>query len=257
MPRFKNPPIIEAWILFSFGAPPNKTAWGFEQAERFAALIRKEFSLGELFFRQEVDVEELDESKPPRISRNERILEKIRMTNEARTRCVQIADEKLVFNVLTGGSNYPGFQSLVNEALHFVKLYEQTYDCGAPHSVILHYKDIVRISVPTSLTIDLEDYFTIIRDLPPEPFGNTRAFASYFQTVCPTDELPLTINVNHLPPADGEFRFQLDWEKVCKPGDFSDRDLLRSSLSETSEFMVECFEKSITPKTRELFEPTS
>ncbi len=177
------------------------------------------------------------------------------MTNEARTRCVQIADEKLVFNVLDGGNNYPGFQSLVNEALNFVELYEQTYDCGAPHSAILHYKDIVRISVPESLTIDLEEYFTIIRDLRLNRLETPGPLQAIFRRFVQTDSLPLTINVSHLPPADGEFRFQLDWEKACKPGDFSDRDLLRRSLSETSEFMVECFEESITTKTRELFEP--
>lgn len=256
MPRFKKPPIIEAWLLFEFPAPPNKTTWGLEQADKLASKLRDQFPHGELFYRQEFEVEELGQNRPLKVSKNEPTLEKIKLTNGAKSRVVQIADQKLAFNVLTGGSDYPGFAALVDEALEFVDLFEQTYGCGPPNGAVLHYKDIVRVSVSPTHSIDLEDYFNIIRDLPVDPFGNTFALACLFQSICPSDGLPLKIDVKLLPNANNEFRFELNWEKACASGDFSDRKVLRSRLSETSEFMVECFEKSITQKTRELFEPT-
>ncbi len=254
MPRFRKPPIIEAWLEFEFIANSGKKSWGEAEAQRFHAAVRSDFPNAEYLFQQEFSIESSGNGKPERISSHEPVLERVRMFRTDRTRCVQVGNDKLAFNLLLAGENYPGFHDLVNESLLQVANYRDVYGAGQISMVTLHYVDLIQIPATDGI-VNLYDYFTIVKDPPEADFGLITGFSNSFVTRCPADDQPLSFSIAMLPNDDEFFRFRMDWHKPCSFVDFSDSGALKSSLSQTSDFMVHCFEKSITPKTRQLFDP--
>ena len=116
--------------------------------------------------------------------------------------------------------------------------------------------DIVKIPLEGQ-PIELDDYFKLVRELPQNPFGLIQGYSTAYVTVSPHDGEPLQITLQLLPspPESGMLTFRIDWHKRCGKIDFSDRELIRSGLRESHEFVVNCFKASFEQKTLDLFEP--
>lgn len=176
------------------------------------------------------------------------------MRDAEATRVLQIADDRLAYNVLEGGPAYPGFDKLLGESLDYLDTYRGFFEPAGIRQATIHYVDI--IVIPVATTIEIDEYFNVVRDLPEDPFGFVAGFTTAVVTKCPLDDEPLQISLAMIPPAEqNTIRFRMEWEKRCGKVDFSGNDTIRDGLSVSHEFMVNCFERSITPKTRSLFEP--
>ena len=255
MVKYGKPPIVEAWLAFDFEPKPDKTAWDMHRAQEFAHLQKDKFPHIEGVFRQEFDVEEPQEGELPRIVRQRHILDVVRMRDEASKRVLQLADDRMAYNVLEAGNDYPGFATLLTESLEYVGKYSDVFQPAGIRQATIHYTDIIAIPIGGA-TIQIEDYFSIARDLPEEHFGLTVGFSTVFATRCPLDGETLRISLAMVSPgAQNTLRFRMDWEKNCGKVDFSSEQTIRSGLTESHDFMVNCFENSMTPKTRNLFEP--
>ena len=102
--------------------------------------------------------------------------------------------------------------------------------------------------------IFLPDYIDIIQDIPEEPFGFTVGYSLAFVTKCPLDDAPMHTTLALVPSPDPKkLRIRMDWEKPCPAVNFGNTEKIKAGLKESQQFMVNCFEKILTPKTRELF----
>jgi uncharacterized protein (TIGR04255 family) len=252
VPRFKKPPIVEAWITFDFDPKPDKVAWDMARAQEFTHQQKEKFPKVEVRIRQEYKIEE-SKGSLPRVVSQERVPQVIRMRDEESKRVLQIADDRLAYNVLEGGPAYPGFETLLNESLGYLDTYRGFFEPAGIRQATIHYIDIIVIPAPT---IEIDHYFNVARDLPEDPFGLVAGFTTAFVTKCPLDGEPFQISLAMIPPAEPRtIRFRMEWDKRCGKVDFSSKDTIRTGLYESHEFMVDCFERSITPTTRVLFEP--
>ena len=254
--RFKNPPIVEAWLSFEFEPRPDKVAWDIERAQEFTRLEKERFPNLEVFVREEFKLEKSETGNLPRIVSQQRIPEVVRMRDENARRVLQIADDRMAYNLLEGGPSYPGFETLVGESLEYLGKYRAFFQPAGIRQATIHYVDIVVIPF-AGRAVQIDDFFTIARDLPETPFGLVAGYSTSFVTICPPDRQPLQILLAMLPSDKKDsVRFRMDWEKQCGTIDVSSDETTRTGLLASHEFMVECFEKSITARTRQLFEPS-
>lgn len=120
----------------------------------------------------------------------------------------------------------------------------------------IHYVDVIEIPLGDEPTI-LTDYFGFIPDIPEEQFGLTVGYALGFVTKCPLDGAPLSTQLAIIPSPDPKIlRVRLDWEKPCPGLNFQDEKELKAALQQSKKFVVNCFERLITDKTRALFKPS-
>ncbi len=58
MPKYDNPPMVEAWIAFDFEPRADKVSWGKGQIDAFAKAHANEFARIEMMVREEVRIEQ-------------------------------------------------------------------------------------------------------------------------------------------------------------------------------------------------------
>jgi uncharacterized protein (TIGR04255 family) len=253
VPKYNNPPVIEAWIAFDFEPKADKIGWDLEQVKGFAKAYPDFATMG-AFFKEEIRLEKKDDKSLPTITSRSNTLDVARMSNEENTRLRQLANDRIAYNLLRkAGDEYPGFKVLLDEALEFHKHYEKFFQPANTKNATIHYVDIV--DIPTDgIPIVLTDYFGFIPDIPEEPFGFTIGYSLAFVTKCPFDSASMQTTLAWIPSPDANvMRIRMDWEKPCPAVDYSDTEKTKAGLKQSQQFMVDCFEKVITDKTRELF----
>ncbi len=254
MPEYENPPLVEAWIAFDFEPNPEKLSWDKSQIESFVKVHADEFTRIEMMVRDEVRIEQTSKKELPRITDRKEIIDVVRMFNAAGTRIKQVGEDRIAYNLLrTSKEDYPGFGKLLDEALEYLEQYREFFQPQSVRLATIHYVDLIEIplgKVPTILT----DYFAYIPDIPEEQFGLTVGYALGFVTKCPLDGAPLSTHIAIVPSPDPTtLRVRLNWEKPCPAVNFHDEREIRSGLKHSKEFVVNCFERLITDKTRSLF----
>lgn len=254
MPKYENPPLVEAWIAFDFEPNPDKVSWDKSQVEFFIKAQANEFARIEMMVRDEVRIEQTSKKELPRITDRNEIIDVVRMFNEAGTRIKQVGEDRIAYNLLrTAHEEYPGFGQLLDEALKYLNQYRDFFQPQSVRLATIHYVDLIEIplsEVPTILT----EYFAYIPDIPEDPFGLTIGYALGFVTKCPLDGAPLSTHIAIVPSPDPTtLRVRLDWEKPCPGVNFQDECEIRAGLKHSKEFVVNCFERLITDKTRSLF----
>jgi uncharacterized protein (TIGR04255 family) len=254
MTQYENPPLVEAWIAFDFEPNPDKVAWDKSQIEAFTKTHSNDFARIEMMVREEVRIEQASKKELPRITHRKEIIDVVRMFNEAGTRIKQVGEDRIAYNLLrTAQEEYPGFGRLLDEALKYLNQYRGFFQPQSIRLATIHYVDLIEIPLSDEPTI-LTDYFAYIPDIPDDPFGLTIGYALGFVTKCPLDGAPLSTNVAIVPSPDpSTLRVRLDWEKPCPGLNFQDKSEIRAGLKRSKEFVVNCFERLITDKTRSLF----
>ncbi len=252
---YKNPPVVEAWIAFDFEPHADKTEWDYLRSRDFLKEHAPDLSKRQIEVQNVVELEKSDTDELPTVKAEHRTVNLIRAFDSEFRRLLQLGNDRMAFNLLEQGSDYPGFGKLLDDAMGFLEKYRTYFSPRGLKSATIHYVDIVAIPVE-NLTIDLEDYFRIIRDLPESPFGLVNSFASLFTTICPLDKEPMHIEIQRLPTEVQEHTIQvrLDWEKSCRNLELNDSVQIRAALTDSNAFMVKCFKQSITPKTEALFD---
>ncbi len=166
--KYKNPPVVEAWIDFRFEYGEETSEWNekiavdfvnsFEQfnQEEHLALVKKEIKVSE---------------HGPVFSESAPVLQRIKAFNKTKDRCLQIEQSLLVYNMLRKKDvEWPGFPVLLEEALPFCQKYIDTFH---PTSVktVLHYRDHIVIPFVEG-KIEPRDYFEIYPEVPEDKIGN-------------------------------------------------------------------------------------
>jgi len=254
VPRYRRPPIVEAWIGIDFAPKPSKTSWHTDQG-RFRTEVRDEFPLAQFFFSSELQVEESKDGSMPTITNHQKKLDLIRFRTKDGKRVLQLGDDRMAVNTLEGGADYAGFGSLLAETLRHMNTYRRIYEPVSVRKVTTHLTDIIDIPLDDA-PADIEDYFTIARNLPEDPFGMTAGVLIQYQTEAPHDQQPMNVGLARVPSGSPHmFRFRMDWEKSSTIDGEFDETSLETTLITDNDFLVTCFESSLTTRTLSLFEP--
>jgi hypothetical protein len=67
MPRFENPPVIEAWLEFSFQPSDKKKAWDLEKLKEFEALYAEELPQREQIEEMKLQVKVTSPGELPKV----------------------------------------------------------------------------------------------------------------------------------------------------------------------------------------------
>lgn len=256
--KLGKPPIVERWVSFDFEPNASKTAWDGKLANELADSFTSEFPAKDHIWAQQFRVTHAGPGTPVQPEFLIR-LDCVRCANSTSTELFQIRDDQIAYNRLRGNEDWPGFNSFLDRALHLLAKYRQTFQPARILAAVLHEVDIVEIPFTPDGQIQLDEFFSLIKDLPEKPFGLIQGFASQYVTIAPHDREPLTISLQQIPaePEAKSLRFQVEWDKKCASLDFSTEESIRSGLNTNHEFMLNCFEQAfLTTKCWDLFEPS-
>lgn len=257
--KFRRPPVVEVWISVDFDPKENKREWDLEMVKHYVDLYKKELPKLEAVYARQNQVEEISSQALPKVVGDQRRLQFVRMSNEKRTRVLQIGDDQMSFHTLKEDQIYPGYRIVRDEMQRKLEDYARFFQPSRIRDATLHYLDIIDIPRPESGKIFLPDYFVPSIDLPEEPFGPIDGFEHRFQMVCPVDQGPLLLQLQAIPsPAENNFfRFQMDWHKQCSAVNTLELSQVWSRMDVAHDYMRQCFLSSFTRRTLELFEPVA
>lgn len=184
-------------------------------------------------------------------------ISRVRSFNVARTRCIQVMKERLVYSAIKTSEPYPGYEALRDEALGLLDEYISQITPSHVRETALFYKDIIEISATDKRIENLRDYFRDIPEMQPQIFGDTVYFSFQHMFACPTDKGPLIQSLKQLPndPAIDSVRFEMTWLKACEGVNSLDRENIKGRLDAAHDYLSSCFRASLTDATWQLFEP--
>jgi uncharacterized protein (TIGR04255 family) len=251
-----KPPIIEIWLGLHVEPDPEIDPWERSAIEILRTRF-KEFPHLEAEHEQSLKLKETEGSLPEVVDARA-VLNSVKIFDKDRTRCIQIAKDRIIYNSLRSGANYPGYSAVYTEAEVEFKNYADIFNPVTIRTASICYVDIVNIPlVESPSTIELGDYFEIGSDLPEDPFGVMGQFATQCIFDCPVDPGPLllTLRSNPTPPGSNQISFRMDCQKICLNIDSLDFEVVEERLRTSKEYIHRCFKKCFTPRGWQLFEP--
>lgn len=255
--KFRKPPVVEVWISVDFDPNENKREWELELVKQYVERYEAELPKLEAVHEQQIQVQETSPQALPKVVGRQIRLQFVRISNEKRSRVLQIGDDQLSFHILKADGVYPGYQTVRSEVQQKLDDYAQIFQPTRIRNATLHYLDIIDIPRPETGKIELGDYFRVSIDLPEEPFGPTAGFAHQFQVMCPVDAGPLFLQLQAIPspPDSNVFRFRMEWHKQSSNVNTLDSSQVWARMDVAHEYMRQCFRAALTERTLELFEP--
>ena len=254
--KLNKPPIIEAWIGLQIERSPETPPWGILTANQLLKKYLLEMPRVAVESGRTVRVAE-KEGELPEVVDAEIVLNSVRLLTEAEDRCIQLMEDKFVFNILTTGVDYPGFDSLLCEATPKFEDYLEFSRPRGVTSAAMCYNDLVRIPIGSSSTFNLQDYFHFVIDTPEDPFGPMTSFSVQSEFKSPDDEGPLRMVLHSIPSSadSSHAEFLMQWTKECQGLQTLDFAVVSKRLQASRAYIRECFRASVTEKTWTLFEP--
>lgn len=257
MPKFKlkKPPIAERWVLFEFEPHSDKIAWDGKRANGLAESLKDQFPSRNFLWAQEFQVTQAGPGAPIQpLFRNR--LEAVRCESECATEIFQIMDDQIAVHQLCKTGQWPGFAKFIDRAIELLDAYSEAFTPIRIKAARLHDLDVIEIPRTANGVVQLDQYFTLMKDLPESPFGFIHGFSSQYLTLAPHDSEPFAVSLQQMPASDSALRFHVDWDKQCAKLDFTSKEALRSGLTQSHDFMLDCFEAAFRPTDCwKLFEP--
>jgi uncharacterized protein (TIGR04255 family) len=256
--RFKKPPVVEVWISFDFDPNENKREWDLQLVQKYIEIYKTELPKVEAQHEKQIQVKETSPTDLPKVVGQQVRLQFVRLSNEDRSRVLQLGDDHLSYHVSKIGDDYPGYQKVRDETQLRLEDYIKVFQPSQVRNATLHYLDIIDIPSPEDGKIDLGDFFNnISTDLPEKPFGLTSTFSVQFQVKCTVDEGPLLLQLMSIPASSESnvFRFRLEWHKLSIDINTLDYSQVLKRLDVTHTYMTDCFLASFTKRTLDMFEP--
>ena len=249
-----KPPVEEVGIDLQFDPSPQKQSWDLRVASPFVEQFKE--SLPEWKFAQ---VEEIQIKKrspegiPQELSGCVR-LDHVIVHDKNETRFLRVGDDIMSYRIGRCGSDYPGFDSFLKEALEKYRAYILHFQPTATRRARLRYVDVIRIPKRNDGSIKLEDYFQIGVDVPDTPFGPVGKFT--VQCVFPEDRSGNALQLdfyNTRAENNNTSCFIMEWHSICENIHSLSEEILSKKMQEAHEHMDECFRASFTPKGMSLF----
>ena len=257
--KLRKPPIVEAWIEFHFQGCASQQTWP-DKLNEWLESIADQFPKREVRQEEAFKVIERTPAGIPATLAGVGGPKVARAFDSKRTRCVQVAKDVLVFNLIKREEEYPGFQELLPCAMVQLADYRKVFEPETARAVALHYTDRVSIPAPEDNPLLLDDYFAVglrvpcDEDWPLRDFGFHLAFSLHSDDVL-TDSAQLSFR----PEKSGEsaHRFRLDWHVNCGEVDTLDSDDLSERLRRAHDALNSRFRSCFTEKCWALFEEDS
>jgi uncharacterized protein (TIGR04255 family) len=256
--KLKNPPLVEVWFGLDVETNPDGQPWSLGIVEEFLSRYRDELSKGELEHSLKVVLEKSQHGLPRRVGETIQ-LDRVKVFDEERTRCLQVSNGRIVYNSLRKGKDYPGYDEVYSEAERKFADYIDFFRPLSIRDASLSYVDIINIPIKDTPTLELTDYFRMGTDLPEDPFGAMSQYTVQSVFKCPVDEGPLIVTLRSLPahPEQKYFRFHMEWQKHSVRFESLDLDVVRRRLKTSKDYISTCFQQSFTEVAWKLFEPES
>jgi uncharacterized protein (TIGR04255 family) len=254
--RLENPPVIEAWIEFHFESAAETETWSEGAINQFFGRFPDLLVHRERFIARQVAIEDpllLGKTGSSTVHvRTEDSLVRVRVSNESRTRWIQVARNLLVHNVARHGTEYPGFDSLRDKALDVLGTYCEHFRPQFVREAVLHYTDLIDIPAPKEGMIHLPDYFNLFPQTPDAFSGVMAQFAQQI-IVRPRadgdDAVLVDFRTETSPAEKNVFRFRMDWHCGCSRLDTLDLEIIRRRLGAIRDcvrgMFRECFKQPV------------
>jgi uncharacterized protein (TIGR04255 family) len=227
--------------------------------KQYVELYKTELPKLEAVHERQIQVEETSAQALPKVVGHQVRLQFVRMSNEKRTRVLQIGDDQLSLHMLKEEGVYPRYLTVRGELQRKLEDYARVFQPSRIRDVTLHYLDIIDIPLPADGKIELRDYFVPTTDLPEVPFGLIASFDYRFQVTCPVDPGPLLLRLQTLPspPETNVIRLRMDWHKQSSAVNTLDLAQVWCRMDVAHEYMRQAFLASFTQRTLDLFEPVA
>jgi uncharacterized protein (TIGR04255 family) len=256
--KFKNPPVIEAWVEFRFSFKDEIPYWNEVKAQAFITdYFEGRFHVDSFLGRTEFTISA--SGGRPALTQSKVIFERVRATNEASDRYVQVGRDTLIYNLLRKEKDWPEYHSLRDEAIDAYDKFIQFLRPMALQYIALHYRDLVIVPLQGEQKVRLEDYFTICPEVPEHKFGDMSNFMVALTLPETWRSGVLNLIVQSDPPVSSpehpnEGRFRWDWHISPKSSIGSlDKDIITSWLDQAHDDLFQAFLSAFTQKGLELF----
>ena len=244
-------------MSFGFEPAANAPAWTRERYEAFLNRM-PDYPNQEQMVRQGIKVEGSKRGRLPKVKEMIHQVVAVRAFTEDGLRAFHLAPDELVVNYLWGGEKpYPGFETLLDEAMVFCKRYVECYHPLGVVKTDLHYVDIVEIPVPESGVVATEKYLTLNVQAPQDVFGPFSVVELKTQFRPPGSQAPVELLFATEPVGEGDVRrrLRLEWHTTDQTGSRLTQDVARANLLAAHERLEKCFRHAFTPDGWALFEP--
>ncbi len=252
--KLGKPPIVEAWIGFIFNSNTSKKEWDIKAAEIFFDRYKEAMPVREAVHNLELQVREVSRHMRPEVIGEQQTLLSIRAHTVTQDRWLQLADDRLVYNLVLPGR--PAFQILLEEAFEKLDGYVDVFSPQSVKNSELHYVDIIEIPCNAGEALALKDYFHLTTDLSEDPFGKTVYFETQFVLEAEPRPDTLQVRLQSLPDSSPTcLRVRIDWHRICANIDSLEHSVIRARMNAAHEHLRKCFRASVTDQTWKLFEP--
>ncbi|TWU37526.1 hypothetical protein Q31b_43140 [Novipirellula aureliae] len=102
----------------------------------------EEFPQAQFLFTSEMEVEERRDGSVPEVKNHQTKLDLVRMRSENNKHVLQLGDDRMAFNLLEGGKDYPGFANLLDETLRHLETYRSIYEPSGTEPVAFWFSII-------------------------------------------------------------------------------------------------------------------
>ena len=249
-----KPPVEEVGIDFQFDPSPEKQPWSLEVASPFLKQFEQTLPKYDIAQVEEILIEKRSsEGVPQKLSGRTR-LDHVIAYSVDETRFLRVGDDIMSYRIGRCGENYPGFRTLLDEALGMFREYISHFQPTATRRVRLRYVDTIDIPRSSDGLVELDDYFRVGINIPDTPFGPVGKFA--VQCVFPDtksgDALQLNF-FNQPTPDNTTTRFIMEWHSLCENITSLSEEVLTNKLEKAHVHMVKCFKESFTEQGLSLF----
>jgi uncharacterized protein (TIGR04255 family) len=260
--ELRKPPVTEAWIEFKFSVSEEHPAWDEVTGKEFIERAYGErFKTKQFIGRQEMTFE-AKEGRPS-LREARLVFERVLAANADEDRYVQAGRDQLIYNIVRKQQCWPEYSALRDEALDVYGQYVLFAKPSGLQTLALHYRDVVRIPLPATGSLDLSRFFTVCPDAPSGAFGSVSNWAIDLTLPYACKDATLRLVIRDDPPAHGsepagitEAMFRMDWHAFANRTVGLEPQLVREWLEAAHEELLTAFKAAFTQECWALFEPT-
>lgn len=253
----KKPPLIEAWMSFRFEPAADAAPWTKVRYQVFLDALAETHPDVQEMTRRAIKVGRRRSGTPHIQGILEEVLA-VRALTEDGFRAIHMTPNELMVNYLRGeAETYPGFLSLLDEAMAHCRKYIECYRPIGVIQVALHYVDLVEIPIPDSRILKCEEYFTLNLQAPEAVFGTFASFDIKAVVLTPggSDPVELVFATAPVPPDSPFGRFRMEWHAAVRAEARMGEEEMRANLQFAHDRVERCFRHAFTPQGWALFEP--
>lgn len=259
--ELQNPPIVEAWIEFRFDTSDRENTWQQERVGEFLGQISSTYVKQEGIWQEAFEITHQPNTPIPQKITGEVRLERVRAYSEDRSRCVQAGESLLVVSITKSGADYPGFNTLLKEALEHLGRFSSVFRPQAVREVALHYVDLLSLPRTGDEPINLDDYLKLIVHVPNDkdwPLQSmlARVGVPIDRRTGESDELVVQLRDERPGASSPDARFRIDWHLVSRAVDTLNAHEIAKRLENLHTVAREFFRQAFTDLAWDMFDPS-